>query len=351
MDTQTQQKTDRKAYLDYLRILATFAVIFLHVSGSAKGEADVNTFYWQVLNFLEGSVRWGVPVFVMISGALFLNREIPVKKVYTSYVLRMVVAFFVWSFIYAVIRKGTIYEKLELFLCGEFHMWFIPMITGIYICLPFVKPLVSKEKTIKYFMLISFIFVFVIPEIIRLISDFGGELSTTLAGDLGKTIDNMNMGKLVGYMSIFVLGFYLDKLDMSGYKCIVIYLLGASGFLFTIMLTAMVSLKTQQSSNDYFGYHTVNVLFEAVLIFVLLKKTCLKNERINALVARISKCCFGIYLVHPLSWALVRKIYLISGVSSDAVVYVFITSVSVFLISLFVSWILNFIPYVGRYVV
>ena len=61
-------------YFDLLRILATFAVIFLHVSACGFGR-DYLSCNWIVSVVYDGMVRWCVPIFVMLSGALFLDMK------------------------------------------------------------------------------------------------------------------------------------------------------------------------------------------------------------------------------------------------------------------------------------
>ena len=74
------------AYFDVLRVIAILAVIVLHVAVKPFGNTDVFSFTWEMANMWEGLVRWGVPVFVMISGALFLDptREISFHKLYSK---------------------------------------------------------------------------------------------------------------------------------------------------------------------------------------------------------------------------------------------------------------------------
>ncbi len=96
---------ERKIYCDYLRLLATFAVIILHVSASNWYSANVNSIEWQSFNFYDSIVRWCVPIFVMISGSLFLNKDISLKTIYNKYIPRMIIAFFTWSIFYALMAK------------------------------------------------------------------------------------------------------------------------------------------------------------------------------------------------------------------------------------------------------
>lgn len=85
-------KNKRKIYCDYLRFFAILAVITLHVAAKNWCSTDVQSFEWGIFNLFDSIVRWGVPVFVIISGSLFLSREIDIKRIYSKYVLRLVVA-------------------------------------------------------------------------------------------------------------------------------------------------------------------------------------------------------------------------------------------------------------------
>lgn len=95
------ENDSRVIYFDYLRVFSIFCVMIVHISVQYL-YMDVNTFEWQTFNAYDSIVRWTVPVLVMISGALFLDRDIKIKTIYFKYVLRMAVAFTVWSSIYSI---------------------------------------------------------------------------------------------------------------------------------------------------------------------------------------------------------------------------------------------------------
>ena len=161
---------DRTEYLDYLRVFAAFAIIILHVAAQNWYDTDVNGHEWNVFNCYDSIVRWGVPIFLMISGVLFLGREIPIKQIYRKYILRLLVAFFVWNFIYYLFAENTPkIQFLNLFsedatsqiinmISGRHHMWYIPMIIGIYMCVPIIKRIAENEKTGWYFLTLFLVF-------------------------------------------------------------------------------------------------------------------------------------------------------------------------------------------------
>ena len=70
-------------------------MVVLHVSAQNWNEADPISFQWNVFNIYNGLVRWCVPVLLMISGPLFLKRDIPIKTLYSKYILRLAIAYLV----------------------------------------------------------------------------------------------------------------------------------------------------------------------------------------------------------------------------------------------------------------
>lgn len=86
-------KKDRVVYFDYLKIIAALAVIMIHIASENWYTIDVESTKWFCLNFYDSIARFGVPVFVMISGALFLDKKVKISEIYSKYILRLVIAF------------------------------------------------------------------------------------------------------------------------------------------------------------------------------------------------------------------------------------------------------------------
>ena len=86
----------RVLYLDGLRVFAIVAVIMVHVTCMFYTNSETSN--WYAAYFYGSFVRWCVPVFCMISGALFLTKqELSVKDLYLRYIKRIVLAFLFWS--------------------------------------------------------------------------------------------------------------------------------------------------------------------------------------------------------------------------------------------------------------
>ena len=156
-------KGKRIVYLDYLRVLGTIAIMILHTASQNWYNVQINSYEWHTFNCFDALVRWGVPVFVMISGTLFLNRDISIRLIYSKYVLRMLTAFFAWSAVYAILTEKSVGDRILAALKGHYHMWFVLMITGLYICIPLMKAIIKDERTAGYYMILALFFAVIIP--------------------------------------------------------------------------------------------------------------------------------------------------------------------------------------------
>lgn len=176
------------------------AVVVIHVAAVSWGSLDFG-FNWQVLNIYDSITRWGVPIFVMISGAIFIPRVTDMKTLFGKNILRLVISFVVWSLFYALVFPVAIliFKKeplnfnsiVEEFLSGAYHMWFIPMMIGLYLCLPLLKKICESEKTMKYYLIVSFFAAFVIPQFFQLMEDFTGGVVQKGFRTLATTVNNL----------------------------------------------------------------------------------------------------------------------------------------------------------------
>ena len=105
---QNTKTEERIRYLDVLRTAATLAVILLHLSATGYKTAPegsaAQVICW-CYNFLS---RFAVPVFVMISGAIFLNpdRAVTLEKLLKRNIARLLLIFFLWSTGFALLQAA-----------------------------------------------------------------------------------------------------------------------------------------------------------------------------------------------------------------------------------------------------
>ncbi|MBQ4193659.1 MAG: acyltransferase family protein [Clostridia bacterium] len=119
------RKAGRVPGYDLLRVLATLAVILLHSATSQLHAVEVNTSPWRAMIFWDGLMRWSVPAFFLLSGALFLSSDKPLSEILKKNALRIGTAYFFWSFVYAAVSRPEGWKEfLYTWIGGHYHLWF-----------------------------------------------------------------------------------------------------------------------------------------------------------------------------------------------------------------------------------
>jgi surface polysaccharide O-acyltransferase-like enzyme len=94
-------------YLDYLRTFAIIGVLVIHTSTPYVGMFNKIEFWkWETSIIYSSLIRWCVPIFFMVSGALLLGRnEEPLKDFFLKRGNRILVPFVIWTGIYFIWRS------------------------------------------------------------------------------------------------------------------------------------------------------------------------------------------------------------------------------------------------------
>lgn len=348
---RSDTRTERIVYLDYLRVFATFAVILIHLASQNWEDADVNRLTWQLFNGWDSLVRWAVPVFVMISGAVFLSREPSVKAIFTKYIPRLVTAYLFWSILYALTARLEKAEFLPRVITGYYHMWFIPMIISLYISIPILKRITASESVTRYYLAAAFAAGFLCPALVQLCRDFGGAYLVKLSYAFEELFSSMHFDLVLGYTGYFIAGFCLHNRTLSKKVRWAVYLAGLGGFAATWLLTACLSLRLQTPVDQYYGHFTINVLLESLAVFVWFRYHPPKLEKLNALMARLSRYSFGAYLVHFLVMDQLDELLGLNTLSFHPLISVPALGLLVFVVSFAISWVLNSIPLLKKFIV
>lgn len=291
---------ERVAYFDLLRLAASFAVIVLHLSAQHWADVGVDTAAWRAFNLYDGLVRWCVPVFAMISGALFLSRPVSLAKLWRKHIAKIALAFVFWSALYAAVSalrfELTVGQLLSEFVRGHYHLWFLFMIAGLYMLVPLLRPIAQSERLLRYYLLLSFLFAFLLPELAALLALVTNRLGASLQAVLGYA----DLRFLMGFPCYFLLGYALDRRTIGRGEARVIYALGAAAFVFTVAATRTVSLRLAAPYGLFYDVFSVNVLLEAAAVFTFFKRHPLSGAAARRLVRPLADASFGAYLIHAL---------------------------------------------------
>lgn len=329
------EQNKRILYLDVLRIAATFAVIFLHVSASEYFSSYIS-FDWYVSCIGDSLVRWAVPMFVMISGALFLNplKEVSMNSLFKKSLPRLILAYFFWWAAYsAVLTCGSTIIghnafSLKYILHPHFHLWFLPMLMGIYLIIPFLRKIVGEKKLIVYYLLIWFLFTTL--EFVPIVGEFVNK-------------KGIMMHFVIGYSGYFVLGYYLSQTALSKKYRSIVYILGILGALVGIFGNILLSSYQGTANTRFLENISPHVIAMTAAIFVFVQN-CEPSfgRKTKQIVEYLRKDLFGIYLVHA-AWLLVLNNDYLRH-CCNTVVTIPVITIAVFVGSLYTTKVIRKIP-------
>ena len=343
----------RVIYFDVLRITAIFFVVAVHLSAQHWGDVDVSSRAWFAFNLYCTAGKWSVPVFVMISGALFLGRDLDIRAILKKNIMRLVTVFLFWSAAYALFVRAlygiTWDEALFRFFTGHYHMWFLFMIAGLYLLVPLLRPIVQNERLMRYFLLLAFIFTFLLPQ-----AAFFCSFALPQVSEVIRTVTMYSYCFFpLGFTVYFVGGYYLSRRNFSRRDETVLYCIGAAALLFSVAAPVVLSRAQGSPSDAFYNYNSLNVLLTSVPIFVFARRHLNFphiGERAYILLRKLSKYSFGVYLIHPMVIELLGR-FGIDTFSCNAFFSVPLLAVIVFAVSAVISALLNQIPIVKTHFV
>ncbi len=287
----------RLVYMDWLRVLATIAVVTIHVSAGYVSTLDANNVSrWLSGNLFESLSRASVPIFVMISGALLLKgtKDISIGEFIQKRASKVIIPFVAWSVLfylygaYAGYFPRSIKQGIKYFLTDSIggHLWFMYMIVGIYLITPLLKIFVknAQKKEIEYF-LILWLYASVVVNLAKYYYPINF---------------NIELFYVTNYVGYFLLGYYLSNYDIVKKWRNLAYIGGIVGFIITFFVTYYYTVQANgQLDQFWYGYFSPGVVLMAISLFVFFKYSFGNSEKKLPFVLRgINQASLGIYILH-----------------------------------------------------
>lgn len=310
------------ASFSWLRSFACIAIVVLHVMmysvvcAEAQGY-ELTSAQSTGAALAQYSCMWAVPVFVMVTGALLLDpgRVISWERLRKRYIGRIVKAILVFGLLFIafdLVMNGIV-ETAEnsvfftahpvslenpgagtwvyVFLCtvGDLlighswpHMWYLYMLLGLYLLIPFFRKMVagSTERELRYLICVLAVFLCLLPllGLADLTTDYRFSVATV-------------------YPLYLLLGYVLQNRVIQVPRWAAWFCLTMS----TIGIWAAVWFLngTESTTLGYFtSYNSILVVLQSASIFALITRTAGVRKLISPALKQFDKCTFGIYLVH-----------------------------------------------------
>lgn len=343
----------RLAYIDALNVLASFAVVMLHLNYCVwAGPAGPS---WRSAITIETLFSWAVPVFFMITGTTLMDyrKRMSTKEFFRRRFERTVVPWVFWSLMglaftcYLARTFGTeempylgprsVFNDIVETKYIDFY-WFFPALFAMYLSLPVLSALKNRDSLFKYVIALGIVFNGVLPML-------GGLLNTSAMGSFAPPV-------VLGYTIYVLIGYQLSHWRPSRQQRLGIYAAGVVGWLAQLLGTMALSTPDTGVSAVLKGQFNPFAVAQAVAVYVLVRHANIDEAlavrpALGKALQNLSGLTFGIYLMH---WFVLRWVQNTMDPDPHSLAFRLLGAVGIYVLCAGLSFALKRIPVVRRIV-
>ena len=370
----------RIVWLDVLRLMALLMVIAGHSVDiyNATPQKDVMDGFWGA--FIGSLMRPSVPVFAMMTGMLLLPVKMSATEFYRRRIPRVLVPMLLWSVIYYLIPwfTGVIgcppsvistlfpFEYAPSQDWGDAvrnivmipftfngyttHMWYLYMLIGLYLFMPFFSAWVERnDHTLTKTYIILWCCSLMLPYLAQILTpNLFGVCAWNQFGTLYY---------FAGFTGYLLLGHLLGKGNpLPSRKIIAVgAMLYFAGYIITYTgFATLISKYSYAEQPDllemFWQFCSPNVVLMALGMFLAIQRVKIHSEKAQRVLSHITKCSFGAYLMHYIFIGPI--VIMLQPLGLPTPLCVVLTVVCVFLICwALTATIYRLAPRVARYIV
>ncbi len=304
----------KRLYASYIRAIAACAVVQMHAIGGylywyGKDAAALHP-QFIVADIYYSFLRWATPFFIMISGALLLSspREQPIGAFLRKRMRRVLIPFTFWGSIYLLYSfRGQLYygplpgwseiARKVFYEDIYFHLWFIPMIAGLYLVTPVLKVWIraASRRELEYFLALIFFFNMChlyLPNFL-VVKHFAW----------------------FGYIGYYLLGYYLSTYPIASAWKRWLYPVALLMPPLSAWLTWYFSAQKGTYYETALVYASPNVFLMTSAWFLFLcdynwEGVAQRHPRLHRAVMYMAEVSFGVYFIHPLVLDVLKNGYM-----------------------------------------
>ena len=326
----------RILWADLSRSIAIFGILLIHACGPLFYQyGKTSQINWLSSNLLDSLARCAVPLFVMLSGALLLNRgpSTSTPRDIAKRILRVAIPLFSWSIFYLYYVANYNWEPVNILSIFEkpamYHLWFAYMIIGLYIFLPVLEAIykvILNNPKLKIYILICWLIFTCAPLYWQL-----------------PIFDLIKQNSFFGYGGYFLIGGLIASqktIRINQLTWIAIYLFSCA---MTFGLTWYYSRAAQKPIENAYEYFSLNVIISSVAFFSILSRLQV-HATLTTFIRYISDLSFLVFLMHPPILERVGLYIMALNIKIPTVMTLLIITLISFMICLALSAIIRLIP-------
>ena len=309
----------RKYYIDMIKIVATFMVIFNHSgdSGFLAYQGSTNVFV-QIFQMVPSILcKTAVPLFYMCSGALLLGKEESLKRLWKKRVLRyigIILGFSIAYYIYLSLRNHTpmdfgwilktIYGTTTFSYSGAY--WFLYSYVGFLVMLPLLRAIARNlnKELILYLIVINTFVRGILP------------IAEICLGMQSLAVEMVLITSDVFFYPF--IGYYIEKCSFEEVcnkrTMVVLCAMSMIAFLTSGFFTFFYLYSDMPTQ----AYLTLFGLYVVMFIFVGCRWISEKvdfREKVISRMTEVGSCTFGIYLIHGFLYMIIDDVLLQNAIT------------------------------------
>ncbi len=293
----TPHSTARRSDFDFLRVMAMLAVVAIHCVMPIIMLKLPNDDSWVGADIIDNYLRWCVPVFIMLSGALLIRPQTfsRMKEFYRRRALRVLVPLLAWSVLYGlwtIIFLGadvSLSAFLQAFAAGSpvggSHLYFLFIILGLYALAPFISLYASSvspatfRRTSLALLAVASAWLLIQVQV------------------LGRADDYTMLTWALPFVGYFMLGHSLADVRTTKRQNVLLLV----GFFAFGLFNVIASVYTRYEDNMFYqNYISPTIIGLSICAFLGGRAlyTKIRTDWLDRTLAWLAQISLGVYLVH-----------------------------------------------------
>lgn len=349
---------NRNVVIDLLRTISIISVVGNHLMCSVAGRGDFfgGMSWWPAFLIYTFSLL-AVPIFIMISGYLLIDRTDSLEQNSRRTFLKLVVPLIFWFVFYLVWKNQfravnfSFMEIVNFIFSGNMYVfYFLVILIGLYLLLPIFQ-LIAKHGSKKlHFRILygSFIVTWVMG-FTYYFANLGGSVTTLATWWLP-------------FLSYFWWGFMLKKkyLNTTNKKFFYLFIswliltmaIGLLGFLLNAHNITLAFKNGIYYWHDYLS-PTISLTSISLFAWIINNKSLAKiklKPRISNFISSAAILSYGVYLIHMfvIDYLDIKHRFAIEFVQNNLISFITIRPILSIVLSFIIAWLISKIPYARK---
>lgn len=291
---------------DIVRVLAILGVVVIHTMNIVYARPDyLGGISWWIANIFDSLSRSSVPLFIILSGYLILNKDESFEKTLKRTFRRILIPLLAWTIIYYWWNSGTMSSNninlslvYKIFTVNVFHLYFLIIMIGLYTISPLLRSYLRNASIpSQNYTMILFLLIGIVETAFQYLYNQCGQgnfftywlpytglfIAGYVLGNKAKNIKRIKSltGVYLGALGVTAaVNYYINYLILHNHN-----FLSSAGCI-------------ANYTNDYLSVNTIIMSLCAFILLMHFPYSFIKSLSLRKFIHSVAVTSFGIYLCH-----------------------------------------------------